>query len=287
MAVNPTAKTQSWDFKGGRHNRMDSYQGASGLWYCHATFGSGRYCEWWALYVFPERRPAFSNYGRAFRPEQVLPMDYCLLTVSGKGGHDTGKSAMSKGGYRAGGSIPFVYNGKEFDSALLRDGDEFLKQLLGYEPSAEGIKNGIAQDQEKARLAVVAKEEEKQRWHDDYQQKMDEAKAKTEAFTNLFVEIEVPTGWRFDVESTGLHVWQPFSHFDRWEEKVFKLPTEFEEWKKVEVARQAKEAEERSIREAQEAVEKAHDEAIKAAAQKRVDELAKNLSDIKKKLGGL
>lgn len=290
MAVNLSAKSQQWDFKGGRHNRMESYQGSSGLWYCQATFGSGRYCDKWALYVFPAKRPAFSNYGRAFKPEDVLPMDYCLLVFNGEGGYDTGKSAFSKGGYRSGGSIPYVYNDKEFDPKLLRDGDEFLKQVLGYEPSAEGIKRGIAQDEEIKRLAAIAEEERKQQWHEEYQRKEAEAKAQQAANVTLFAGVEMPAGWHFSVRSDGLRVWRPDSQFGDqkpWFESVFPTLEAFEAWKAKEIASQAKEAEERAIRDAREAAEKAKYEAEAAAKQKRIDELKGGLPNIRNKLGKL
>ncbi|TAH57838.1 MAG: hypothetical protein EWM52_11680, partial [Methanosarcina mazei] len=209
-------KPRNWSFWGGRHNRMSRHRGEYGLWYLYRTYGAGRYKKGWSLYVFSDSTPAPSYAGDI--PGIVLNntlMSHCLLEVSGEGGHDYGKSSGSKGGFRSGGPIPYFLEGKgDFDPSLLEDGDEFLRQVFGYEPTPEGVRRGVAKDRAlKEREELVAYVTEEALRKERLKEHLLEVKSNEEAkkgFEKLFAEVigYIPEGCEWEFTPQGLKVYE-------------------------------------------------------------------------------
>ncbi len=246
MATKPITdgKPVSWYLKGGRHNALSRHRGEHGLWYMVGMWGSGRYQDGWSITVFPDRvKPSGYAGSRlsAVMPESMRGL--ALLDVSGKGGYDRGKGHSSKGGFRAGGSITYVYGDKEFDPALLDDGDEFLRQVLGYEPTVEGIAAGKAADEAEARRRITIERIRLEEMEFEWESKRKAAEEEKAAWEVLFSGVpEAPENWFKDVERNGLHVWQTGPGWGRWMERIFTEMVSYLAWREEVLADQAEQA---------------------------------------------
>lgn len=278
----------TWQFKGSSVSSMVAYQDQSGLWYAVAHLGHGRYLDRWAIYVFPPHA-RFNTYQGARNPEQVLPMSLCLWQHEDKGGRDFGKGYMSKGGHRPARDIPYLYQGKEFDGSMLGWGDTFLQHVVGFEPTVEGIKEGIARLEESARQKQIALEEERMQWQREREIAHEAYLVKQAACAQVFAGVVLPSGWHGRITDEGQEVWQFDANMpnQQWSRRIFSTLEQFEEWKKQELADQA------ALKAAQAAAaEKARQEAAVREAEEvkrtaALDKVMAKLPDIKKKLGGL
>ncbi len=204
-------KPKYWTLKGGRHNALDRHRGMHGLWYLVGTWGSGGYQSGWSVDVFPDSVSVSGYAGKSSsRIMTEALMSRALLRVSGQGGHDYGKSAMSKGGYRPGGPIQYLLNGKQFDPQLLNDGDELLRQVFGYEPTPEAVREGVARDQARRAWeeeeAKLAKEEQERQWREQYEARQAaETQAKAD-FETMFDGVAIPPEFQHRITHEGLRV---------------------------------------------------------------------------------
>ncbi len=286
-------KPRNWSFWGGRHNRMSRHRGEYGLWYLYRTYGAGRYKKGWSLYVFSDSTPA-PNYAGDI-PDIVLNdtlMSHCLLEVSGEGGHDFGKSAGSKGGFRSGGPIPYSLEGKgDFDPSLLEDGDEFLRQVFGYEPTPEGVRRGVAKDKAlKEREAAEVEAAKKALEKEQREKREAEEKAHQEAkesFEKLFSEIlgDIPLDYKWDITFKGLRIYRNFVQvWCRYEEDIYLESLDgFWSWLKEAKAKLEKEAVEAKKRVEEESKRKSEEAKIaanKAVIENNLDDLTSLLSQI-------
>jgi hypothetical protein len=200
---NPT----NWSLKGGRWNSFSRHRGMFGLWYLVERIGQGRFANEWAIFVFPDS-VRVSGYAGSDREVILNPQleSKVLFKASGRGGFDFGKGAGSKGGYREGGSIPFVYDRVEFDGRLLEDGDEFLIQVVGVTPGLDisqqiAEKVRLAEEQKQARLLEVSLESERLRAG------LAQARAQAiERYTQLFKDFQFPEGVSYEITENGLRI---------------------------------------------------------------------------------
>ncbi len=278
-------KPTHWSLKGGRHNALSRHRGSHGLWYLIGIWGQGRYKDEWSIMVFPDSvRVGCYEGDRYSRIVTESLSSFCLLSLEGKGGHDYGKSAGSKGGYREGGDISYSYAGKGFDPALLQDGDEFLKKVLGYEPTVEGIREGLTRDARLAAEKKAAEEERDRQWRAqreaeraDYERRLEEQKA---IFTDL---AEPPAKWNQAVEADGLHVWERQGvGYDRWGEKIHHTMAEYQQWYETEMADQVKREQARQEYEVAEVLRIAKQEAGTANVLSQKQKMAERLKALKK-----
>ena len=206
-------KPKYWMLKGGRHNALARHRGMHGLWYLVGTWGSGRYQSGWSIDVFPDSVSVSGYAGRSTsRVMTEALMSHALLRVSGQGGHDYGKSVMSKGGYRPGGAIQYLMDRKPFDPQLLNDGDELLRQVFGYEPTPESVREGVARDstrrEAETAAAKYAEAVQKQQWHEQYEARQaTEAQAKAD-FETMFADAEIHPEFQYRITNNGLEVWR-------------------------------------------------------------------------------
>ncbi|NTV30741.1 hypothetical protein HGA91_02050 [candidate division WWE3 bacterium] len=199
----------SWTLRNGRHNSLSRHRGMHGLWYLVETIGQGRYKDHWALMVFPDSVRT-SGYAGDYRDRVVTIalMERCLLRIEGRGGYDYGKGVSSKGGYREGGPIAYTYGTHQFDGQLLDDGDEFLRQVLGYEPTIIGITQGIDRDKRR-RQEEIQRRQEVQALHDaQYAVETAQREASRSRYEALFAEVVIPEGVASRITSNGLEVWR-------------------------------------------------------------------------------
>lgn len=204
-------KPKYWTLKGGRHNALDRHRGMHGLWYLVGTWGSGRYQSGWSVDVFPDSVSVSGYAGRSSsRIMTEALMSRALLRVSGQGGHDYGKSATSKGGYRAGGPIQYLMDRKPFDPQLLNDGDEFIRQVFGYEPTPEAVKEGVARDQARRAWeeeeAKLAKEAQERQWREQYEARQVAEAQATADFQTMFDGVAIPPEFQHRITHEGLRV---------------------------------------------------------------------------------
>ena len=194
-----------WSLKGGRWNSFSRHRGMFGLWYLVEKIGQGRFADQWAIFVFSD---SVKVSGYAGSNREYILNDYLsskiLFQASGRGGYDFGKGLGSKGGYREGGSIPFEFNGVEFNGDLLSDGDEFLIQVVGIQPGLD-IQ---AQISEKIRVAAEIKERQAQAFRLEYSRRISEAEERLQIqldlFRSTFKDFVCPDGFTFEITSDGL-----------------------------------------------------------------------------------
>lgn len=220
-------RLNSWSFGGGRWNAATAWEGASGLRYIVETIGSGRTCGQWGLYIFPPGT-RFSNYQGAGSVDRIAPLDRCLFHAEGSGGFDTGKGFSAKGGYREGGAIPYTYAGTTFDGAMLQEPDRFVREVLGWETTVQGIKDGI---QQVAKADAERKEAQRMAdWRAEQTAKRQAYETNVSAQQAIFgEEPQVPEGWVGRVEANGLHVFQ-WHNGSRWSEKIFATVEAYQQW---------------------------------------------------------
>lgn len=290
-------KPKYWTLKGGRHNALDRHRGMSGLWYLVGTWGSGRYQSGWSVDVFPDSVSVSGYAGRSSsRIMTEALMSRALLRVSGQGGHDYGKSAMSKGGYRPGGPIQYLLNSKQFDPQLLNDGDELLRQVFGYEPTPEAVREGVARDQARKAWeeeeAKLAKEAQERAWREQYEARQTAEAQATASFEAMFEGVAIPPEFQHRITSKGLEVWRDYGEhvlsFGRFYDRAtLTSPEAHQQWlseAQAKLRHQQEEAAHYAARRAQEEAEQKAREA-KITAEKAV--IATDLGELDSLLANL
>ncbi len=289
-------KPTYWTLKFGRHNALSRHRGEHGLWYLVGTWGQGRWMDRWSIAIFPDS-VTISGYAgaRASRIMTDALMSHCLLEVSGKGGRDFGKSAMSKGGFRPMQDIPYRFEGEEFDPALLQDGDEFVRQVLGYEPTPQGVREGAARDEARREREAAEKKAAEEARKRAWEEKMErERAARVEAqteFEAMFEDVELPEGFFCKIDHNGLKVWrdhgEEYGHRRYYDQRTLTSVEAFEAWKQEAEAKLREEAEkaerwakERARREAEKKAREAEIAAQEAAIAEQLDELDNLLGNL-------
>jgi len=216
-----------WDRGYGRWNTSCAHESlTTGLVYLLHEFGAGRTKERWQFLAFAPGTRLTAYCGKQ-KTEDISRGLIPLFVLEGKGGLDTGKSAMSKGGYRPGGAIPYcLADGSAFDEALLDDGDELLRRFLGIEEvSAESARAGAIAREERIRREIreaINKEAERNRlfeasWKREQAAREEKRVVALAAFEREFSSPpELPAGFTGEVTERGYFVSpKNDSHFPR------------------------------------------------------------------------
>jgi len=281
-----------WDIKGGRHNSLARHRGEHGLWYMIERRGQGRWLRGWTLHVFPDSVRVSGYAGRYFgRVLTEALMSHCIYTFNGSGGFDTGKSAMSRGGFRPSQQYPYSYEGTGFESGLIHDGDDFLRQVVGIEPTPDDLAKWAKEKQEAEEAARKAEEERKAQREAEFKARMEaERAAKAEAkagFEAVFTQVEVPEGFFFEITHEGLKVWRERSQTvfgsNRYDQSTLKTAEDYQKWlveTQAKLQREADEAERRAVERAErEAEQKAREEQL-AAEEAAIENHLAELDDL-------
>lgn len=244
-----------WDRGYGRWNTSYACESlATGLVYLLHEFGAGRTKERWQFLAFAPGTRLSAYHGKQ-KAEDISRGLVPLFTLEGTGGLDTGKSALSKGGYRPGGAIPYrLADGSDFDEALLDDGDELLRRVLGIEDVTVGsVRAGVATREERMGREIaeaIRKEAERNRllreeWQRERREESERRAAACVAFEKEFsAPPKLPPSFTGEVTERGYLV-SPTddTHVPRFGQ-YFATQEALAEWIEREIADQARRARE-------------------------------------------